>query len=419
VSHIEDRWWKEVPDPTTKSGVRREKKTGYGKGMRYRVRWTPPGATEQSESFPDGQKRAAENFKKEIDLSMLAGTYVDPRAGDMPFKALAEDWIKGTSNDPSSRETVANQVYGHIVPFFAQRRPTVAGACTEDAVKDWLAWLSRSGLELSTQSQMFDKLTSIMDAAVRARIVPENPCKSRGITRPKPTQKKIIPWTQTRVNTIWQALPERNRIVVPLGAALGLRIGEICGLSPHDFRRRDGVVDIQRQARRLNGGTVFSPPKGGKSRVVPVSKDVLSDLDDYLDMFKPVEMTLPWRTLDGRKETVELLMPRDSGEAFYGYLFNATAWKSAFKKSGLTRRRLVDGPHALRHYYASMMLESGVSINDLAEYLGHHNASVTLRYYAHMMPSSHDRARAAVDLALKSIRAAAEESVAEPEEGAA
>jgi integrase len=44
-------------------------------------------------------------------------------------------------------------------------------------------------------------------------------------------------------------------------------------------------------------------------------------------------------------------------------------------------------------------LEEGVSIKALAEYLGHADPGFTLRTYTHLMPSSEDRARAAVDRA--------------------
>ena len=60
----------------------------------------------------------------------------------------------------------------------------------------------------------------------------------------------------------------------------------------------------------------------------------------------------------------------------------------------LTTRR--EGIHQLRHYYASVMLAGGVSIKELAEYLGHSDPAFTLRVYAHMLPCSHDRARAVI-----------------------
>jgi hypothetical protein len=56
-----------------------------------------------------------------------------------------------------------------------------------------------------------------------------------------------------------------------------------------------------------------------------------------------------------------------------------------------------NGMHALRHYYASITLADGVNIKELAEYLGHGDPGFTLRLYTHMLPSSHERARKAVE----------------------
>lgn len=55
--------------------------------------------------------------------------------------------------------------------------------------------------------------------------------------------------------------------------------------------------------------------------------------------------------------------------------------------------------HALRHYYASVLLDSGENIKALAEYLGHSDPGFTLRTYTHLMPNSRDRARKAIDAA--------------------
>jgi integrase len=58
-------------------------------------------------------------------------------------------------------------------------------------------------------------------------------------------------------------------------------------------------------------------------------------------------------------------------------------------------------PAGARHYYASALLEDGINIRVVvAEYLGHNDPGFTLRVYAHLMQSSDDRARQAVDRAL-------------------
>ena len=56
-----------------------------------------------------------------------------------------------------------------------------------------------------------------------------------------------------------------------------------------------------------------------------------------------------------------------------------------------------DGMHALRHFYASVLLDAGESIKAVSEYLGHADPGFTLRVYTHLMPSSRDRKRRAVD----------------------
>jgi integrase len=55
------------------------------------------------------------------------------------------------------------------------------------------------------------------------------------------------------------------------------------------------------------------------------------------------------------------------------------------------------GMHALRHFYASALLDGGESIKALAEYLGHHDPGFTLRVYTHLMPASEERTRRAID----------------------
>lgn len=56
--------------------------------------------------------------------------------------------------------------------------------------------------------------------------------------------------------------------------------------------------------------------------------------------------------------------------------------------------------HALRHFYASVLIDAGESVRAVADYLGHADPGFTLRVYAHLFPASEDRARSALDRAL-------------------
>jgi hypothetical protein len=60
--------------------------------------------------------------------------------------------------------------------------------------------------------------------------------------------------------------------------------------------------------------------------------------------------------------------------------------------------------HALRHFYASVLLDAGESIKALSEYLGHSDPGFTLRTYTHLLPTSGQRTRQAVDRALTGVQ---------------
>ena len=55
------------------------------------------------------------------------------------------------------------------------------------------------------------------------------------------------------------------------------------------------------------------------------------------------------------------------------------------------------GFHALRHYYASLLIRHSESVKTVQARLGHATAAETLDTYSHLWPDSEDRTRAAVD----------------------
>ncbi|MFJ7197946.1 MULTISPECIES: tyrosine-type recombinase/integrase [unclassified Streptomyces] len=86
--------------------------------------------------------------------------------------------------------------------------------------------------------------------------------------------------------------------------------------------------------------------------------------------------------------------------------FNDFMWKPALAVAGLIPEpeegeryasAREHGMHALRHFYASVLLDAGENIKALSRYLGHANAGFTLHTYTHLMPSSELRTRKAVD----------------------
>jgi len=99
----------------------------------------------------------------------------------------------------------------------------------------------------------------------------------------------------------------------------------------------------------------------------------------------------------GKPVTVRLLTAGDGGRLYTDDRFHKVIWQGAFRAAGVDYRKRADGMHALRHFHSSTLLAQGVSIKELAEYLGHSDPGFTLLTYTHLVPSSYERARLTID----------------------
>jgi integrase len=213
-------------------------------------------------------------------------------------------------------------------------------------------------------------------------------------------RKKVVPWTAEMVAGMRAALPERLAALVDVGAGLGLRQGEIFGLSPDDVEwlSPEPFVRVDRQLKVLRGGLVLDLPKGRKTRTVPLPESVQVALAEHMRLHPPVTVALPWQAKDGSPTTVRLFF-NDGGKPIHRADFNPGTWKPALVKAGISPERK-NGMHALRHYFASVLLTEGESIQAVSAWLGHHDPTVTLKIYAHLMPKSETRMRKILDRAM-------------------
>jgi integrase len=264
--------------------------------------------------------------------------------------------------------------------------------------------MNGNNISESHKSQVFNLLSAVLSAAADEKKIRTNPCKTKGVKKPVPDKRKITPWTEGRLRKMQLALPSRQSVVIPLGSGLGLRQGEILGLSPDDIDRHQMTVHVDRQLAYVGNRPLFKLPKGRKTRTVPISRGLLEVIDDYLEAHPPVTITLPWGKTTGDPVSVRLLIVNDAGGVDPGDAFHRRHWLPAFTRAGLTYVPGNDGMHALRHFYASTLLAQGVTIKELADYLGHTDPGFTLRTYTHLLPSSHEQARRAVDSVFKPRR---------------
>ncbi|MBJ6634685.1 tyrosine-type recombinase/integrase [Streptomyces sp. I5] len=393
AGHIQDRWYKTETNAEGKAA--RVKTDRHGSGLRYRARYIGPDGTEKSKSFPDGQKRLAEKWLSAIEADMTRGQYIDPRAGRLTVRQHAERWLASLTMDPGTYVSTEQRIRLHVLPHLGSRsldslRPT--------HVREWLRKLHDGGVAPAYQRVIFANLSAMLAAAVDDRLIPNNPCRSSSVKAPKAEPRRVVPWRPERVLAVRAELSERYRATVDLAGGCGMRQGEVFGLAADDVDFVQGVVHVVRQVKLIAGRQVFALPKGGKTRTVPLPESVMRSLEAHIEKYPPMPVSLPWRSVDGSPVAVPVLFRNAEGRAVNRVVFNHKAWRPALDRAGIPRGR-ENGMHALRHFYASVLLDAGESIKALSEYLGHHDPGFTLRTYTHLMPSSEKRTREAVNRA--------------------
>jgi integrase len=356
-----------------------------------------PDGTERSKSFLDGQKRLAEKWLAQLEADMSRGTYTDPKADRTTFQQFTEQWLATRGGDPNTQASMTSQFRLHVFPHIGTR-PVSTFQPTH--IRRLLAAMAEAGIRGSYARVIYSGVRAALTAAVDDGYLPRNPCSVRSVKAPSVEPKRVVPWSAARVFAVREALPTRYRATVDVGAGCGLRQGEILGLAVESLDFAVETVHVDHQLKYSRGIPVFAPPKGGKLRDVPLPAPVAGALRCHMEDFPPVEITLPWGTPDGPLVTKRLIFSTKPGQFVRRSVFNVYHWKPALAAAGVIAEpgegegyigAREHGMHALRHFYASVLLDGGESIKAVSEYLGHHDAGFTLRTYTHLMPSSQAR----------------------------
>lgn len=141
----------------------------------------------------------------------------------------------------------------------------------------------------------------------------------------------------------------RHRVLLMTAYAGGLRVSEVARLRVAD-------IDSKRMLVRIEQG------KGRKDRYTLLSQRLLEELRLYYRVYRPTEWLFPQRrNHDAPMDTTSVL------RIYY----------AAKERAGITKR---GGVHALRHAFATHLLESGTDVVTIQRMLGHGNLETTAHY---------------------------------------
>jgi integrase len=334
---------------------------------RWRARYRDPAGQEHAKHF--ARRVDAERFLTTVEHSKLTGGYVDPRAGRVTFGEYASTWQAGQVCRPSSAAKIDRTLRLHVLPRWGTR-PMASIRPSE--VQSWVRELS-DRLAPNTVTGVVRTTSACFKAAIADRIIAVSPCT--GVKIPEAHRDRVQPLELAQVQALADAMPDRYRALVVLGAGTGVRISEALGLTVNrvDFLGRMLTID-----RQLVTGDELGPPKTRASvRDIPLPDVVLDAIAEHLRSYPS----------DG------FVFTNEAGKPIARNRF-AEVWSRARAAAALPT---TISYHDLRHHYASLLIRHGESVKVVQARLGHASAAETLDTYSHLWPDSEDRTRSAVD----------------------
>lgn len=350
------------------------------RGDSWRGRYRDADGREHQRTF--ATRRLADEWVRSQLASISTGSWVDPSAGGLAFADYAADWLAAQHVRDSTKRLQAMRLRLYIEPVIGA---TPLRSVRRSHVVTIVAAMVDAGLSPNVIKYAVGTLRAVLDAAVRDRLVPTNVAADRSIVMPRRPRQAMSPLSVEEVAAIAEAIAPRYRALVLLGAASGLRSGELRGLTLDritpalhvgalDVEPRQGLVRVDRQ---LVVGRVLAPCKTDSSvRDVSIGATTMGMLRDHVRAHGVGR--------DGFLFTGETGQPLDSSQL-------SVAWTKALRAAGVRSGVVV---HDLRHHHASSLLSQGLSPAVVARRLGHANPGVTMSTYAHVMPNDDERALA-------------------------
>ncbi|MFR9779041.1 tyrosine-type recombinase/integrase [Micromonospora sp. MS34] len=336
------------------------------------VRWRDEAGKQRKQGF--ARKVDADRHRAKVEHQLATGAYVDPAAGRVTFEAYAEQWRAMQPHRPNTAARTRSQLARHVYPVLGSR------PLAQIQASELQAFVTGLSVAPSSVRPIWATVRAILSAAVRDRRIQYDPADR--VKLPELPRQQISPLTVEQVDRLAGAMPARYRAFVVVGAATGLRQGELFGLqvADVDFLRR--TLTVERQVQPGQGGAVEPGPLKNRHsyRTLPVGRVVVDALAAHLEAY-------------GSRGREAYVFRDDDGQPLHRNRFNRHVWAPARVAAGLPEVTC----HDMRHFYASVLIGAGHNPKAVAERLGHADPAMTLRVYTHLWPSDEDRTRQAID----------------------
>ena len=346
----------------------------YNKGSRWRARYVDDRGREHAKGFK--RKADAQVWLDAQTAALVGGTHIAPRDAVLTVEEWCTIWLEGYR---VNRDSTVRQARTHAKHITAEFGSIALSDVRPSSVKAWMAKLKNDGFQQSYRHALHARLSQIMADAMTDGLVGRNPCSRK--TAPSLGKQKPYCATTDQVWALHDAMPEHLRVAVLLGAFVGLRVSEVSGLRVSDVDFIRGIVTPRQQW----GGAPLKT--AGSEAPLPIPNDLSLVLSaavrpgaEYLVTNPKGEGVGPWLIERAVRSAKQAIAEREGSDP----------------KSDPLRLPEDFSFHDLRHYLASMLINSGADIKTVQARLRHASARTTLDTYSHLWPDADESTRSAV-----------------------
>ncbi|MBF0467719.1 MAG: site-specific integrase [Desulfamplus sp.] len=237
-------------------------------------------------------------------------------------------------------------------------------------------WGESQGMNISTLRKIIVSLRQIFALAVKRGYCILNPVDGADKPRTQGSVEdetgKIYILTPCQISDLLKAVTKQKyHALFKLAIFSGARQGELLGLKWSDILWKDSQIFIQ---RTFNNGKFYITKTKGSLRKVDIGPSTMKTLREWQIACPPGELNLVFPTNSGN--------PMNHNNMVNRY------FTPGLVAAGIEKIKF----HALRHTYASLLIEQGENIKYIQTQLGHSSPTVTLNVYAHLMKPTNQKA---------------------------
>lgn len=354
--------------------------------QRYRVRINYTDKNGKSHQIDRVAYGAAEAAQLEARLrAETAETTPETSNGIRTINDLYRAYIAAKKNEV--RQTTLDKstqiIERDIIPILGDVK---LSRLSKAVLQDWKNQISDKPTAVKTKQHIYAELRAMLNYAEKMEYIQRNPLpaignfKDANFTKP---QDQLHFYTPEQFKQYISAAEKSAQTITDwcfytffcMAFYTGMRKGEINALKWADI---DGdIIHVRRSiAQKLKGDDLETPPKNRSSyRDLQIPTPLMQILHDHKARLQAnPAYTEDWRVCGGIKCLRDTTIEKR----------NTTYAKAA----GLPHIRI----HDFRHTHASLLINEGINIHEIARRLGHSNIDMTLNTYGHLYPREEERA---------------------------